>query len=719
MSRSSLGWYRLGWPRGVSGEQVALVFRLIAETAGTPVVVEAVGSAGTVEHRIGLPAASGVAVRAQLQSAIPGLTAEKLPALGGDKAGRAVEIGLSTRRRPLATNDPAAVAGALLTALSRVGSGEMVALQWVLSRKVMPVAVGQQPIVLLGESWLAAIATAPFRAPQQIDPELRAALRSKQSEPGWRLVGRIAVRAASPSRERQLIGNVLGALRVAEAPSVGFRARSTRPEHFDRARAGWRRPMLLNASELATVSGWPVGETREQPVSRVASRLIAPARGLRRHGRVLGTAAFPGREVPLALTPADSLRHLHVLGPSGTGKSTVMLNLICQDINAGRGVVVIEPLGGLIDAVLARIPADRRKDVVVIDPSSDRPVGLNPLASGGRPAELVADQLLGLFHALHAQHWGPRTQDILGASLLTLARAGGMTLVALPLLLSDASFRRRILAGVHDPIGLEPFWAGFDAWSEPERVAATAPVLNKLRPLLMRPEVRALIGQQRPRFDLREVFTRRRIVLVNLAKGQLGPETSSLLGGLVVSQLWQAILGRTSIPAERRHPVFVYVDEFQDYLRLPLDFADALAQARGLGVGFTLAHQYLHQLPAAMRSALLANAQSRIAFRLPAEDARTIASDGILDPEDFQGLAAFECYAQLVADAAVQSWCSARTMPAPASSSDPEDVRRMAGEQFGVPRQDVERELVELVSGTRKGAGDDLSPRRRDGGGSS
>jgi len=422
----------------------------------------------------------------------------------------------------------------------------------------------------------------------------------------------------------------------------------------------------------------------------------------------------------LALSPADSLRHLHLLGPTGSGKSTLLLNLITQDMAAGRGVVVIEPKGDLIADVLQRIPAHRVNDVVLLDPTdSERPVGLNPLARGGRSPELVADQLLGLFHSLYAAHWGPRTQDILGASLLTLARMPGMTLAALPLLLTDAGFRRRVLPKVVDPIGLEPFWSAFDAWSEPERAAAIAPVMNKLRPLLMRPELRAIIGQTRPRFDLRQVFTERKVLLVNLARGLLGPETSALLGSLVVSQLWQTTLGRSSIVPERRHPVFVYVDEFQDYLHLPLDFADALAQARGLGVGFGLAHQYLHQLDPAMRSAVLANAQSRVAFRLPSEDARVLAAGSALDPEDFQSLGAFQCYAQLMAGAALQPWCSTRTLPAGQPTSDPALIRAASREAYGTDRADIEADLHHLIFRRPSTNGDDLEPRRRDNGGRS
>lgn len=318
---------------------------------------------------------------------------------------------------------------------------------------------------------------------------------------------------------------------------------------------------------------------------------------------------------------------------------------------------------------------------------------------------------------MHAANWGPRTHDILGASLLTLARTPGMSLAALPLLLTDAGFRRRVVPKVADPIGLGPFWSGYEAWSEQERAAAIGPVMNKLRPLLLRPEMRSIIGQTRGSFDLRRVLTERKILLVNLSRGLLGPETSSLLGSLVVSQLWQAVLGRVAIAPERRHPVFVYVDEFQTYLHLPVDLADALAQARGLGVGFALAHQYMHQLGSEMRSAVLANAQSRIAFRLPAEDARLIASGSTLAPDDFQSLGAFECYAQLVAGAAVQPWCSASTLPPGKAFSDAAVVRAASRERYGVDRAEVESELHGLLLGRQQASGDDLVPRRRDSGG--
>jgi hypothetical protein len=715
LKRPPITWCHLRWPREVTPEQVVQAFHLLATVGGQPVVLEAVGSSGRVEHRLALPAAEAVSAALQMQATIPGLAIETASDRPKLNVTRAAELRLSTRRRPLRTDDIASTNRAILTALAGARRGERLAIQWLLGRPLVSIAVPNQLVGWNVESWLGALLLAPFSPPRAADPEVRNALRDKQAEPGWQAALRIGVMAKTAARQRQLIAGALGALRASEAPGVRLYARAGSRRAIAQARLPWRWPLRLNATELAAVAAWPVGITAELPVARTGSRLLPPTVSARR-GRVLGEATFPGRERPLALTPLDSLRHLHVVGPTGTGKSTLLLNLIAQDMAAGRAVVVIEPKGDLIESVLERIPATRTADVVLLDPSdTERPVGLNPLALNGRSPELAADQLLGLFHSLYLANWGPRTHDILGASLLTLARARGMSLAALPLLLTDAGFRRLVVAGVADPIGLGPFWSGFEAWSERERAAAIAPVMNKLRPLLLRPELRAVIGQTRASFELRRVFTERKILLVNLSKGLLGPESASLLGSLVISQLWQAVLGRGAVAPERRHPVFVYVDEFQDYLHLPLDLSDALAQARGLGVGFTLAHQYLHQLEPRMRSAVLANAQSRVAFRLPSEDARTVAADSPqLVADDFQSLGAFEAYAQLVAEGAVQPWCSLRTLPASTAISDPRAVRAASRAAYGVDRADIEADLHRLFGGSHKDAdGDDLTPRRR------
>jgi hypothetical protein len=689
------------------------MFRLLVSAGGGPLVIEAVGAAGLVEHRLALPAGHSDSLVAQLRAGLPGLAVEPQATRPDVTVQRAVSLRLTTKLRPVG-GEVAEVSRALLTALAQAHKSEQVCLQWLLTRTYPAHAVPSRVVGVQRESWLGALLLAPFSPPPAADSELRQALSAKQGEAGWQVVGRIGVRSRTRARKRQLIGQVLGALRTSQAPGVQWWASATNPAQIERVAIPWRKSLRLNAREQATVAAWPVGVTSELPVKQTGSRLVPPAAAIPRTGRIVGESIFPGRERPLALSPVDALRHLHVLGPSGVGKSTLLLNLIEQDLAAGRAVVVIEPKGDLIADVLAHVPKTRTADVVLLDPTdTDRPVGLNPLYLAGRSPELVADQVLGLFHSLYAAHWGPRTADILGASLLTLARTPGMTLAALPVLLTNAAFRRRIVGKVSDPLALGSFWAGFEAWSERERTAAIAPTMNKLRPLLMRPELRAIIGQAQPRFDLRRVFTERKVLLVNLAAGQLGPEASALLGSLVIAQLWQAILGRSAMPPERRSPVMVVLDEFQTYLHLPVDLSDALAQARGLGAGFTLAHQFLHQLDPAMRASVLANAQSRVAFRLPADDARLVAAGSLLTPEDFQSLGAYQCYVQLVAQASVQAWASARSLPPSQPTSDPALIRTTSRLTYGIDRAQIEAELIELVGVQPATSGDDLRPRRR------
>jgi hypothetical protein len=391
---------------------------------------------------------------------------------------------------------------------------------------------------------------------------------------------------------------------------------------------------------------------------------------------------------------------MQILGPTGVGKSTLATGLALADVAAGRSVVLIEPKGDVVSDILARIPRDRLDDVVVVDPAEPQlPIGLNPLLAHGRSAELIADQVLAVFRAL-SESWGPRLEVVMHAALLTLARRGDASLCALPALLTNPAVRTRLRAG-EDDLALDQFWGWFEALSPGEQQQVVAPVLTRLQPVLLRPTVRTMVGQLQPRFRIEEVFTNRRIVLVALRRGAIGPEAAALIGSLFIAELWQAVLGRTAIAPERRHPVVVYADEFQDYVHLPTDMADALAQARGLGVGLTLAHQHLAQLPGTLRAAVLANARSRVCFQLAGDDAHTIArlSGGRLDAQDFQRLPRFEAYAQLVVGGEVTEFASLRTLPLPPTAVDPQLVREASRRRYGRPLDEVEAEIRHLLEG--------------------
>lgn len=716
MRRTSLSWLDLHWPRETGVEQQLGALALLATLGGSPIILSAVGSPGLVSHSLAVPEGHAEHVTHQLSAITPGLRVDPRTSTTPPVLDRAIEIRLSTRHRPLVASDATIVNRAILTALANVHGNERISLLWTLSTPLRPLAVPNHLTTLPSDSWLKDLARAPFAARRSIDTDARNALRDKQALPGWKVAGFVGVHAAGRTRQRQLIGQVLAALRTTEAPGVAFWVRSINPERVSEARVPWRFPLRLNVDELASLSSWPVGETSNLPVLAQRTRLMAGRPELSRKGRVVGVSTFPGSERPIAITANDSLRHAHVLGRSGVGKSTLLSHLIEHDMNAGRAIVVIEPKD-LINDVLARVPDHRVNDIVLLSPKDlVSVVGLNPLANATQHPEIVADQILAVFKSLYGSMLGPRTTDILSASLHTLARVPGASLAGLPLILSDAGYRRRCLAYVNDPIALEPFWAAFEAWSDAARTEAIAPLLNKVRPLLLRPQLRAVLGQSHPRFDLREVFTKRRILLVDTSKGELGFETAALLGSLVVSMLWSATLERTAIAPERRHQVSVVLDEFQDYLRLGTDLGDALAQARGLGVSFTLSHQYLHQLDPEMRSAVLANAQNRICFNLAEEDARVMASPGSgLEPEDFANLGAYEFYARLVAQSTIMPWCSGKSLPPSPLVRNAEDVRAVSRQNYGRPRVEVDAEILGLTGRSPKESHQDIAPRRRPG----
>lgn len=491
--------------------------------------------------------------------------------------------------------------------------------------------------------------------------------------------------AFAPSRHRGC------AYAPAPSPQARWTSRHPRLALFTRA-------FTLSSVEASTLLGWPVGDGYLPGQAPKHPKKISAPKEFRSARHPFAVATRVGKDVRIGLSRADSLTHMLLLGRTGSGKSVLMSHLVLDAIEDGRSVLVIDPKGDLITReILPRIPAFRRNDVVVIDPMSDLPVGINPFAEPGS-AELIADGLLAVFKMVYADSWGPRLEDILSSALLTLARTKDSTLTMLPALLTDPVVRRRLTKDLRDPVGLEPFWRSYEAMSPEQRAQAIAPVLNKLRPYLLRSGLRRTLGQAEPKFSLSELFTKRRIVLVNLNKGLLGAEGARLLGSLVVSQLWPLTLRRASVPPERRHVVNVFIDEVQDYLALPTDLADAFAQARGLGVGFTVAHQYRRQLPAALLAGLDSNARSVVAFGLDDDDARALAKRAPnLEAEDFMALGKYETYLTLMRDGQSTGWFSARTLGPEAPSANAAQLLRRSLEQYGRKAEEVDREIEQAI----------------------
>ncbi|WP_052308056.1 type IV secretory system conjugative DNA transfer family protein [Nakamurella multipartita] len=549
-SDNPIQWYRQFWPRPLREDVAVRLAEGWASDQRSPVVVlEARSTAGQVSYLLGSPASDVSVVRSSLLGLCPDiqLVPEPRPNHPADAqpparptAQLGASLRASTRHRALKGDDLPGRSRAVLAALSRTGKDEHLVLQLVLGPRRVPLAVpNQSPSSIVMPWWQ----TAWYGNRGQVDPEKRAALRTKVAEHGFACSVRIGARAATPRRREHLVLGVLAAMRGGETPGLRLRLTREPARRIDDVFQPWRWPLRLGVHELLAIAGWPISGTNDDDLPGLPAAHPAPLPPSRPTAtraktdldsdRVLAVSAAPGTSVPLVLPIADQLRHLHAIGPTGVGKSTMLAHLALADIAAGRGLVVIDPKGDLVDDILARVPDHRRDDIVVLDPADrDRPVGFNPLATNGNraAAELAADGLLAVFHQLWADSWGPRTQDILHACLLTLTRRGDASLVMLPLLLTNPGFRRSLVQQAirEDPLALGPFWAWYEHLSDGERAAVIAPVMNKLRAFLLRPTMRAVLGQVTPVFRLRQVFLERKVLLVSLSKGALRNQPGSV-----------------------------------------------------------------------------------------------------------------------------------------------------------------------------------------------
>lgn len=558
-------------------------------------------------------------------------------------------------------------------------------------------------------SWLRVIAGSIPKA----TVEARKSIKEKAEQQGFQVTIRIGTTGRTMSELRSL----LSAFRILESAGVRIREEAENPDKLNAAHVPWHFPNRLSCKELAGFLLLPAGEEELPGTPGLHPKLLLPPSWYsptsRQNDRSFAISMEAVNPKKLSIPPRDSLEHLHLIGPTGSGKSTIILHLILADIKSNRSVLVIDPKADLVTDLLSRIPEERADDVVVIDPSDTCPCGFNPLAFRRyKNKALIADAILAVLKELWKESWGVRVQDILSAALLTLAGVEGATLLWLQPLLTDANFRKKIVGQVKGQIGLMPFWHEFEALSDLQKQQWIAPVSNKLRQFTLRPSLRGILGQAHPKFDLTDLFYERKIILVPLNKGVIGGESARLLGALIVGLTWTLALSRASLPPERRYPVEIYVDEFQDYLALASDFNDALAQARGLGVGFTLAHQFRDQLPPEIRAGVDANCRNKIVFGLSAKDAKdTAAMAPELVAEDFMKLPRYQIYTSFQYGGRNTGWIQGKTLPPPPVLRDSAELRARSMTRYGTAAEDVEKDYLAMFSGaTTEEENDNTSP---------
>ena len=689
-----LVWHQLRFALPLATETaVSLVERILADASLGRVVLELRASGGQATWAVG--SSAGERLVSVVRELVPGCRVSR----GFSR--RAVDQAVVVSARPvgvgLVTERLSAVVRAVLAALATTAKDEELVVQLQVGRRFSPEACGRvEP-----QGWLELLGLVPVpSATGERGRRMRAQVGRHRAAGCLRL----GVRAASPLRQRVLLQGLLGALCLLEGPGVRLRARTEQPAKLNGVRRPWRAGLELGAREIVAMAGWPIGELPLPLLGSGHPRLVAPPPevGSGSSQRVVGSSAAPGETGLVRLPITDAVYHTHLLGPTGVGKSTVLLSLALADAAEGRGLLLLDPKGDLATDFVARLPEERAGDVVVLDPTNPCPVGFNPLVGPPELAVVTAEAVLGVLAELFRDSWGIRTADVLSAALLTLARIPQATLVWLVPLLTNPAFRRRVLAlAPPDPLGTDVFWQGYEAKPVRTQAVEVAPVLNKLRQLMLRPGLRAMLGQAQPRFGLTDLLERRRIVVVNLNQGLLGAGAARLLGTLLISQLWQHLLARQAEPPERRQIVSVYIDEVQAFLAgLPGSLADALAQARSLGAAFHLAHQYRGQLSTEMMQAVETNTRSKVYFALSATDAAAAAR---LAPEleaaDFQLLAQYQAYATVMHQGRRSGWFSLATRPAPPAVRDPALLYAASHARYGIPAEQTESELIALTNG--------------------
>lgn len=323
----------------------------------------------------------------------------------------------------------------------------------------------------------------------------------------------------------------------------------------------------------------------------------------------------------------DRFSHIYIIGKTGTGKSTLMETMALQDLQRGNGFALIDPHGDLAERIAAQIPASRRPDVIYLnaaDPS--QPYGYNPLRHVREDRiALATSGLMEVLKKMWPEAWGVRMEHILRNVLMALLEQPSSTMHDVLRVFTDKTFRLKVARSLKNETVRRFLEKEYERFSFGYRADGTAPIQNKVGAFLADPLLNRILTAPEKDLHIRRIMDESKVLLVNLAKGRIGEDSSSLLGGLLVTTIGLAAFSRADMPASARRDFFVYVDEFQNFTTLAM--ANMFAELRKYRVGFTVAHQYLHQLEPDVQHAVLGNAGTIISFRVGAEDAPYLARE--------------------------------------------------------------------------------------------
>lgn len=413
----------------------------------------------------------------------------------------------------------------------------------------------------------------------------------------------------------------------------------------------------------------------------------------------LGKTNFRNQERKFGIKLPDRRQHMYVIGKSGTGKTTLLVNMLVSDIKAGHGVCFIDPHGESAEELLHFVPEERIDDVIYFNPADIQyPIPFNPLERVNFDMRhLIASGLMSVFKKIWPDAWSARMEYILNNTLLALLEYPNSTLLGIMKMFSDKEYRSMIVQNLQDPV-VRSFWVDeFAKYTQRLETEAVSAIQNKVGQFVANPLIRNIVGQTHSSFDVRRIMDEGKILIVNLSKGKMGEDNSALLGAMIITKLQLAAMSRGDVPMPQRKDFFLYVDEFQNFATE--SFANILSEARKYRLGLVLAHQYIDQLEEEVESAIFGNVGTSVVFRVGADDAEFLEKEFFskFTASDFVNLPNTHIYIKLMIDGVSSDPFSAKTLPPPPipEVSPFNAIIQVSRERYALPRDEVERLIRE------------------------
>lgn len=535
-------------------------------------------------------------------------------------------------------------------------------------------------------------------------------IKEKISHPGFKTAIRLAVLSPNRQRSRHFLYEIANSFSSFNNPSGNkfifsrallWQRRRLLRSMTRRSRRFMPTGQILNVNELATVFHFPTMKLAtlhniswHKTILSEPPESLPVAEGLQDEEKkdinFFGRTQFKNHDQIFGIRSEDRRKHMYIIGKSGTGKSTLIANLAIDDMRKRKGFCIIDPHGDLSTHLLDYVPSYRVNDIMYLDPAdTTRSFSINPLeVTNESQRELVASGIVAIFKKLYGTSWGPRLEYHLRNAIVSVMQMPDPTLLMVPEVLTNETFRRKVIDNVKDPT-MKSYWINeFENMTERLRAESISSILNKVGQFTSSERIRNIIGHHKSTIDIEKVMNEGKILILNLSQGYLGEDNAALLGAMIITKIQLAAMNRVTVAEEERRDFYLYVDEFQNFATT--SFIKILSEARKFRLNLILANQYIAQIPEDVRAAIFGNAGTMMSFLIGAEDATYMAREfgERFKEEDLLALGNYQAILKLSIKNKTEPPFLCFTLPLPHSvTQNREKVMRISREKYTRPTQ--------------------------------